>query len=122
MTDPDPRLLFIEVLIETVKKYESDPNNSCIVMMDANEAIADKEVSLKRIFRQTKLVDAFHLHTGSECTIPTYSRGTKRIDFILTSHSLVKFIENIGYTAKMPTKVITEGLYSNCQKRSLITK
>jgi hypothetical protein len=44
-------------------------------------------------------VDVFNLHTGQECNIPTYTRGTKRIDFILASYNILPFVEKVGYTA-----------------------
>jgi hypothetical protein len=68
-------------------------------MLDANKAIEDREGSLRRIFRETKLVDIFNLHTGQECNLPAYSRGTKCIDFILSSFDLIPYVENVGYTA-----------------------
>jgi hypothetical protein len=96
---PDPRKIFITDLIKAIKDEEKNPGNSCIMMMDANEAIEDKEGPLRKIFNETTLVDALHAHTGQECQIPTYSRGTKRIDFILTSHDLIPHINKVGYTA-----------------------
>jgi hypothetical protein len=69
------------------------------MMMDANEAIKDREGSLRKEFNETNLVDAFHIHTGQECKIPTYSRGTKRIDFVLTSYDLIPHVKKVGYTA-----------------------
>ena len=35
----------------------------------------------------------------TECNIPTYVRGTKRIDFILTSINILPFVSRMGYTA-----------------------
>jgi exonuclease III len=69
----------------------------CIVMLDANEAVEDKEGSLRRIFKSTNLVDVFELHTGRKCEIPTYTRGTKRIDFILASYNLLSYAKKVGY-------------------------
>jgi hypothetical protein len=57
--EPDPRKIFTDNLIELVKAEESDLNNSCIVMFDANKAINDKEGSLRRMFRETTFVDIF---------------------------------------------------------------
>jgi hypothetical protein len=84
--DPDPRKIFIDNLIELIQIQEQDPLNMCIVMMDANNAIEDKERSLRKIFKATNLVDVFTMHTGQECEIPTGTRGAKRIDFILASY------------------------------------
>jgi ribosomal protein S18 len=89
LEDPDPRKIFIDDIIKLIKEQEQDPMNSCILMMDANEAIEDREGSLRKIFNNSNLVDIFSYHTGQTCTIPTYSRETKRIDFILASYNLL---------------------------------
>jgi hypothetical protein len=50
-------------------------------------------------FKSTNLVDIFELHTGKKCETPTYTRGTKRIDFILSSYNLLPYVKRVGYTA-----------------------
>jgi hypothetical protein len=75
--DPDPRKIFIDDVIKVIKEQEKDPLSSTILMMDANEAINDKEGSIRKIFNTMNLVDTFSYHIGQECNIPTYSRGTK---------------------------------------------
>jgi hypothetical protein len=47
--NPDPRKIFIDDLIALVKLQEKDPHNMCIVMMDANKAVEDKEGSLRTL-------------------------------------------------------------------------
>jgi hypothetical protein len=84
--DPDLRKIFIDDLIKLIQIQEQDPQNMCVVMMDANKAIEDKEGSIRKNFKATNLVDVFTMHTGQECEIPTGTRGAKRIDFILASY------------------------------------
>jgi hypothetical protein len=71
----------------------------CILMLGANAAVNDREGSLRRIFKSTNLVDVFELHTGRKSEILTYTRGTKRIDFILSSCNLLPYVKKVGYTA-----------------------
>jgi hypothetical protein len=42
-------------------------------------------------------VDAFAQVAGDPDNIPTYARGRKRIDYILTSQELVPYISRVGY-------------------------
>lgn len=95
----DPRKQFIIDIIEEIKKIEEDPNNLVILMWDANESINDKSGTIKKIIRETTLVDAFSQVAGNPDEITTYSRGKKRIDYILTSQALVPYISRVGYLA-----------------------
>jgi hypothetical protein len=97
--EPELRKIFIEDLIKLVRKEEINLNNLCVVMLDSNEAIDDKEELLRKLFRETSLLDVFALHTKQECNLPTYMRGTKRIDFILASANIMSYVEKVGYTA-----------------------
>jgi hypothetical protein len=94
--DPDLRKIFIDDLIKLIQIQEQDPQNMCVVMMDANKAIEDKEGSLRKNFKATNLVDVFTMHTGQQCEIPIYTRGTKRIDFILASYKLLPYVKKSG--------------------------
>jgi hypothetical protein len=44
-------------------------------------------------------VDAFAQVAGEPGAIPTYSRGRKRLDYMLTFQSLVQYISRVGYLA-----------------------
>jgi hypothetical protein len=90
-TDEDPRQLFITDIIKVIKDIEDDPNNLCVLMWDSG--------SIKKIMKETTLVDTFSQIAGDPGGLSTYSRGRKRIDYILTSQELVKHISRIGYLA-----------------------
>jgi hypothetical protein len=64
-------------------------------MMNTNEAIEEREGSLRKIFKKTSLVDIFSHYMGRDYNIPTYSRGTKCIDFILASNNLLPYVTNV---------------------------
>jgi hypothetical protein len=54
-------------------------------MLDANAQADDESDALYKLLNATTLVDAFPIFSGTPCSIPTYARGRKRLDCILTS-------------------------------------
>jgi ribonuclease HI len=94
--NPDPRKFFIDDIIIMLQSYQLDDNNYTILMMDANENVNDSEGGLARLIQDTNLIDVFSLIGTEECNTPTYVRGNKKIDYILTSESLSPFIKNVG--------------------------
>lgn len=94
--DPDPRKIFMDDMINLLKEQEMNPNNHIVLMMDANESISDKEGSLRQMLNSTTLVDVFSHINGNECNIPTYYRGSRKIDYIFTSSNLVPYITRCG--------------------------
>jgi hypothetical protein len=91
-----PRKIFMKDLIALIKDLEQDPLMMIILMMDANTSLHDESSPLKHMIAETSLVDAFQQVTGEPCNIPTYVRGSKRIDYIFTSQ-LIPFINKVRY-------------------------
>jgi hypothetical protein len=89
--------MFIKDLMSLINNLEKDPLTMIVIMMDANTSIEDTNSHVHKIFEETTLVDTFYQCTKNPCTIPTYARGSKRIDFILTSQNLIPFIQKVGY-------------------------
>jgi hypothetical protein len=98
-TEEDPRKIFITDIIKFIKDIEEQQDNLCVLMWDANESIDDATDAIKKIMKETRLVDAFAPVSGKPGAIPTYSRGRKRLDYMLTSQSLVQYISRVGYLA-----------------------
>jgi hypothetical protein len=73
--EENPRTQFIHDLIALIQEIEKDKKTAIILMMLANEAISDAKGSLKRIFRETSLINAFPIFTKTEFNIPTHTRG-----------------------------------------------
>jgi hypothetical protein len=71
------------------KEYK-DPNNLCIFMSDANESINDKSGKIQKLLAEKTLVDTFALIAVYPGKMPTYTRGTKRIEYIFPSNALVQ--------------------------------
>jgi hypothetical protein len=84
----EPRPTFITDIMKLITDMEEDLNNLCVLMWDANESMDDSPGSVWKIMKETKLVDTFSQIAGDLGSIPTYSRGRKRIDYILTSQTL----------------------------------
>ena len=91
---PNPRRQFIKDLDKLLKSLTSQ-NHSIVLAGDFNESIGDDPNALDAIIIKYNLTDAVnHLHGSHE--IPTYSRGTKRLDYIFLSHDLLPAISQSG--------------------------
>jgi hypothetical protein len=121
--DEDPRQTFIIDMIKMINDMEKDPNNLCVLMWDANESVDDSSGSIRKLMRETKLVDTFSQIAGDPGAIPTYSRGHKGIDSILTSQALVPYISRVGYLALYETNLSDHrGLFMDISESILDTK
>jgi hypothetical protein len=58
-TEENPRKTLITDIIKVVKDIEKNPNNFCILLWDANKSIDDTSSGIKKIIKETSLVDAF---------------------------------------------------------------
>ena len=89
--------MFLNDFIELINVQESIPNNHVIIMLDANKSLDERPGDIQRIIKETTLIDVFTHYTGEECSIPTYTKGSKRIDFIFASYKTLKYVKNVGY-------------------------
>ena len=95
--DLDPRKVFLNDLIELINIQENIKNNHVIVMIDANESLQEKPGDIQRLIKETSLVDVFTHHTDLECNISTFTKGSKRIDYIFATYKTLKYVKNVGY-------------------------
>jgi hypothetical protein len=86
-------------LIILLKEIEKDPDSSYILMWDANEGMDDQTGAIQQLLRETTLLDTFTHIANKQCDIPTYTRGSKRIYFIMTSQNLLPYVKKTGYLA-----------------------
>lgn len=94
--NPDPRRQFILDLIKCVKQWQS-PVDDALITMDANEQIGDSQYGLTQLMRECRLIDIFHHHHGTYPEFETFDLGSKRIDYIIGSASLLPFTKRCGY-------------------------
>jgi ribonuclease HI len=94
--DPDPRQIFIEDMISLIININKNADNYIILMLDANENINDSESGLSKLLRETSLIDIFSHIGGEDCNIPTFIRGTRKIDYIFSTANLLPYIKHAG--------------------------
>jgi hypothetical protein len=99
MSKTDPLQEFIKDIIKEIQTIEENPNDMCILMMDANESIEEKSGSIRKILSKTRLVDTFSQVAGDPGQLATYSRGKKCINYIFTSQALVPYVSRVRYLA-----------------------
>ena len=91
-TNPNPRQQVLDDLEILQLQWKGD-NDDIILMMDANNNLL--EGALKKVLHKHKLSDAMGSLHGHDQP-PTYSRGTRIIDYIFCSERLINSIVNGG--------------------------
>jgi hypothetical protein len=79
--EANPRKSFVKDVIHLIQTIETDPR--------CDEDIDDSEGGLRKIITETMLMDVFPIVNDLECDTETYTWGKKRLDYILTSKSLL---------------------------------
>lgn len=64
--------------------------------MDINEQLGDSAHGLTHLMRECRLTDLFHQHHGQCPAFETFDMGSKRLDYIIGSPSLLPFITRCG--------------------------
>eukprot|EP00980_Cylindrotheca_fusiformis_P027514 scaffold20799_cov73-Cylindrotheca_fusiformis.AAC.3 len=95
---PQPRLRFRTDLLKFLHELKRS-GESIILMGDFNEDIGDSRSKLQRLFQddRLKLVDIIGRQHPSTLALPTYIRGSKRLDFILLTEDLIPAVRRCGY-------------------------
>lgn len=96
IVNPDPRKQFITDLTKCVKEWQS-PVDDVLISMDANEQLGDSTKGLTYLMRECQLIDIFHHHHGVYPDFETFDLGSKRLDYIIGSASLLPFTQRCGY-------------------------
>jgi hypothetical protein len=60
-TNPDPRKIFIDDIINVINEQNNTISNCTILMFDANEHVNDSEGGLAILLQETPLVDAYSI-------------------------------------------------------------
>ena len=92
---PDPCERFFSDLGKRISTLQRD-KHEIILMMDANDTLQSPNNRFTRWVRQHKLFDIHVRKHGTEEEPPTYARGTKRIDYILTTAEISEFVTAAG--------------------------
>ncbi len=94
---PNPRHHFAADLTNLCRKLISQ-GQAILVFIDANSNFEDGSSWLHEFLNRTGMHDVYNHHHGYEYEPATYTRGTKRIDFMFTTTELLPYIDACGYT------------------------
>jgi hypothetical protein len=93
--EPDPKKIFINDLAELVRKTRKE-DKDIILTGDFNELVGDYPKGMATVLAAGDLTDA-HSHQHGIVEITTYTRGTKRLDYVFVTPRLVDHILRSGY-------------------------
>ena len=95
ISSPDPREQFfvdLGIRLSSLRQQQSE----IILMLDANDTLQNPNSRFTRWVREQKLVDIHVRKHGTDDEPPTYARGSKRIDYILTSAEISDYVTAAG--------------------------
>lgn len=93
-TSPNPRKQFIKDLDRQLEILQ-EQGNFILLCGDFNESMGDNHLGLDMLLNKYSLRDAVdYLHGESE--VPTYSRGTRRLDYMFANPGLLPAIKRSG--------------------------
>jgi hypothetical protein len=91
VANPNPRKRFINNLRRDLAHRILD-NEAIILIGDFNERLGDDPNLMASICGEFDFLDAHDFQHGNAAMVPTYIRGTKRIDYCFLSPSLAPFV------------------------------
>jgi hypothetical protein len=94
----NPQNLFIQHFIDQYQAICTTTSDYVMLLLDANETIGDEKLGLQKLMLACNMVDPYSLLHNDTSNFPTHERGSHRIDYMLCTPNLVKFISRIGYT------------------------
>jgi hypothetical protein len=93
--EPDPKKIFISDLTELVMKARK-ADKDIILTGDFNELVGDDTNGMAKVLSAGGLTDV-HSHQHGTVDISTYTRGSKRLDYVFVTPRLVDHILRSGY-------------------------
>jgi exonuclease III len=91
----DPCRQFIHDLKALVKSLNQS-NQDILLMGDFNKSIGVNPAGMASVMTSGSLTDVFCYWHGLHQEKPTYARGSKRVDYILTSQRLIGHVKYTG--------------------------
>jgi hypothetical protein len=95
-TKPDPRQQCVDDFKKAVLQ-EQAIGSDIVVMGDLNEVVGLDPTLMASVCAACHLYDPFSDLFPDQADTPTYARGSKRLDWVLVSRSLLPVIEGVGY-------------------------
>ena len=91
-----PRQAFVNDLTNFIRQVQQ-AGEDVILAGDFNEQMASSDTGMSYLASTCGLVDLFSIQLGTSTNPTTYQRGSKRLDYILISPSLLPAIQATGY-------------------------
>jgi exonuclease III len=95
-SNTDPRKNF-HIDLQTFIQSRKALGDRIILLGDFNETLDDHHSNMLTIASECELIDPWNQLYPNQSTLPTYIRGSKRLDYALISPKLVQSITAIGY-------------------------
>jgi endonuclease/exonuclease/phosphatase family metal-dependent hydrolase len=93
--DPDPKKIFIHELIQLVTKARKE-DKDIILTGDFNEVVGDESNGMAKVLLAGNPTDV-HSNQHGTVDITTYTRGTRRLDYVFVTPRLVDHIVRSRY-------------------------
>jgi hypothetical protein len=94
-TSPDPRIQAIQDLGKELAEHRAQKRSLCIVG-DFNEAIGHEPALFASLCGQYALVDILDSLHPTQASVPSYARGSTRLDYILVTPDLLSYVDTAG--------------------------
>jgi hypothetical protein len=95
VANPNPRKRFIDDLRRDLA-HRILHNEAIILVGDFNERLGNDPTLMASICGEFDFLDAHDFQHGDAAMVPTYIRGTKRLDYCFLSPSLAPFVRRTG--------------------------
>ena len=96
-TDIDPIKLFHHDLSDQINEWTNE-GHEVILAIDANSSLPQSRL-LRTLMDKTGLTDIHEDRHGNSWNIETHGRGSRRIDFILTTPTIAEYVSAAGIEA-----------------------
>ena len=95
---PNPRQKFTSDLTDLCRSLQAQ-GHGLILFMDANSTLNDTGSWLHDFLQKTNLHDIYSHRHGYDNEPATHTRGSQRIDFMLTTVDVLPYVASTGYTS-----------------------
>ena len=93
--NPNPREQIWQDLSQHIHQHKKE-TNAIMIMIDANETITSKYSTLSQWVQQHDLIDLHTYLHDIDHKVPTYNRGTTRIDYIFGTPNIIPYVTKGG--------------------------
>jgi hypothetical protein len=94
---PNPRKQFVDDFIHQFQPVCDDIDNYFLLSLDANSTVGNDKDGVDRLIEECNLVDVYTTIHQDYTQFPTQQRGSKKIDYMLSSRNLIPYITKCGY-------------------------